>query len=169
MVALAFKDADRAGGFFSKAIKWKTGGTYSHVELALSGDFENALCFSSREPEGTSFTHINLTDSNLWTIVPLNLNLFQEYEIQIFCQGTGHKRYDFLGILGFVWPWGEHDDYDRFCSEFCCEALQKILGWFPGIKPWMVSPIQLYNMVQDVLRKSSQAEEKVSSVTNKSS
>lgn len=150
MIALAFKDGKAAGGFFSRAIVWKTGGPYSHVELVLSGELENAECFSSREPSGTGFTRLNLTDSTLWTVVPLNVSANDAENLHIFCEGCGQKEYDWLGILGFVLPWGEHDDHDRFCSEFCTEALQKVLGMFPGVKAWETSPYALYELVTDV-------------------
>lgn len=145
MTALAFYKAGT--GIFSRAIRWKTGGPYSHVELMLAGPIENAWCFSSREPNGTRFTHIDLRDETQWTLVPLVLTPEQEQHLLIFCQGCGEKEYDWLGILGFVLPWGEHDDHDRFCSEICTEALQKVLGMSPGVKAWMTSPNALYELV----------------------
>ena len=150
MISLAFKNADKAGGFFSKAIKWKTGGPFSHVELWLSGTIYNAHCFSSREPKGTGFTQLDLRDKDLWTIVDLpGLTPAQEHDINVWCVGCGKKEYDFLGILGFVWPFGEvHDDSDLFCSECCTLCLQQVLGWFPGVKSYKTSPVKLYEMVK---------------------
>ena len=145
MVALAFKRS--TGGFLDKAICWKTGSPYCHVELMLAGPIDDAQCFSSRQPHGTGFANINLRDDKIWDLVVLPLNPSQENALLNFCKGCGSKEYDWVGILGFVLPWGEHDDYDRFCSEICTEALQKVLGWFPDVKPWKTSPADLYKLV----------------------
>lgn len=146
MTALAFK-TPKDGNFFSKAICWKTNGLFCHVELMLAGPLDDALCFSSREPHGTGFTHIDLTNSTVWDVVVLPVTSAQEAQLLAFANGCGTKEYDWMGILGFILPWGEHDDKDRFCSEVCTEALQKVLGYFPGVKPWMTSPWDLYKLV----------------------
>jgi hypothetical protein len=149
---LAFKDAELAGGFFSKAIKWKTGGRFSHVEMWLTGPRENAVCFSSREPHGTGYAHIDLS-APLFTCVEILATQPQLDSIRWFAEGTGFKRYDMLGILGFILPWGEHDDADVFCSEWCTLALQRCMNMClvdPNGKPvksWMTSPVELYRLV----------------------
>ena len=145
---LAFKDADRAaasskswmGAFFSRAIKWKTGGRFSHVELWMAGPKESATCFSSREPEGTGYATIDLSEmvivtegghwgnptisqaKPLWTCVEIPATPEEMYGVQMFVEGVGLKRYDFLGILGFMIPRGSriagitHDPAWLFCS-----------------------------------------------------
>jgi len=130
-----------------KVIEWKTGGPFVHVELILSGPISNALCFSSRQPNGTSFAHLDLLDDKIWEVEMLPLRSTQEEDLMAFCAGCGSKSYDWMGILGFVLPFGEHDDHDRFCSEICTEALQKILGCWPEVKPWNTSPMGLYELV----------------------
>lgn len=147
MIALAFKVAAESNSLFSKLIAWKTGGKYSHVEGWLSGPIEHAFCFSSREPKGTGYATIDLSNPKLWDIVPLQLTDVEEKLVLVFCSGTDQKDYDWLGILGFVWPWGEHDDHDRFCSEYWTECLQKALGWLPGLKAWMTDPSELRDVV----------------------
>jgi hypothetical protein len=148
MIHLAFKR--QTGGIFDKLICWKTGSEFCHVELWLDGNIQAALCFSSRQPDGTSFAHINLAATfdgkPIYELIPLYLTSKQEIAVNAFCQGCGHKDYDWLGILGFVLPWGEHDDHDRFCSEICTESLEKPLKWWPGVKPWETSPGDLYRL-----------------------
>lgn len=146
MFALAFRNGKVDTGFFSKAIMWKTGGPYSHVEMVFAGPLENAECFSSRQPHGTGWAHIDLSDKKAWDIVVLTTTPEQEQRIHAFCDGCGNKDYDWMGILGFVLPWGEHDDEDRFCSEIATEALQKVLGWWQDVKPWKISPTALYQL-----------------------
>jgi hypothetical protein len=150
-VNLAFKDADLAGGFFSKAIKWKTGGRFSHVELWMTGPRENAVCFSSREPNGTGYATIDLSPP-LWTCVEILATPAQMMAVSWFAEGTGFKRYDFLGILGFVIHHREHDPASVFCSEWCTLVLQRCLGLFlkdkggQAIQSWEISPSALYEM-----------------------
>ncbi len=63
---------------------------------------------------------------------------------------TGY-RYDWLGILGFVLPWGEHEDADRFCSEECVRVLQSI-GILKRYKAWTMSPNSLYRVLKQYLK-----------------
>lgn len=145
MIAVAFKR--NTGGLFDRSIAWKTKSQFVHAELVLAGPLKSAECFSSRQPNGTGFAYIDLTDSRIWTVVALPVTQRQSDALQDFCDGCGHKSYDWLGILGFVLPWGEHDDHDRFCSEICTEALQKMLGCWPDVKSWETSPMDLYELV----------------------
>ena len=154
---LAFKDADLAGGFFSKAIKWKTGGRFSHVECWLSGPKEKAICFSSREPNGTGYATIDLTEQrkgrDLWTCIEIPCTGAQMVFVRWFAEGTGFKRYDYAGIMGFVLNRKRtHDRARVFCSEWCCLMVQRCMGGFlyddegNEIFPWTVSPSALYEM-----------------------
>jgi hypothetical protein len=144
-VNLAFKRADLAGTLFSKAIAWKTGGPFSHVELWMTGPRESATCFSSREPDGTGYATIDLSEP-LYTCVEISATPAQMEAVRWFAEGTGKKRYDFLGILGFVVELREHDPARVFCSEWCTLALQRCLGLFPTARPWLISPTDLYNL-----------------------
>ena len=172
---LCFKDAELAaqssnswmGAFFSRAIKWKTGGRFSHTELWLAGPKESATCFSSREPGGTGYAVIDLSEmvngQPLWTCIEIPMTPQQMYGANMFVAGIGTRRYDFLGILGFCLPqktntfgtpstFTIHDPTWLFCSETCCMVLQAVLGWFVGVKPWTISPSALYEMVQGVVK-----------------
>jgi hypothetical protein len=159
MLAYAFKNSELAsqmgpwlGRQFSKAVAWKTGGKFSHVELWLGGPSDKALCFSSREGSGCGFQTIDLTaPAGLWVIEPLaSLTAQQEDKIYGFAMAmsAAKVRYDYLGILGIATGHGEHNDHDRFCSEVCLEALQSCAGSWHGVKKWQVNPTQLYAMTQ---------------------
>ena len=146
---LAFKH--NTGGFFDWLIEKKTGSDIVHVELWMTGPREHATCFSSREPHGTGYATIDLS-APLWTCVEINATQAQMDAVRWFAEGTGFKRYDMLGILGFVLPRRTHDPAEVFCSEWCCLALQRCLGLFlidgsgNQVRPWTVSPTDLYNM-----------------------
>lgn len=157
---LAFKDADLAGDFFSKAIKWRTRGRFSHVEVWLSGPINAARCFSSRVPNGTGHVVIDLTEQrrdqtgkmcNLWTCVKVPCTPEQEIFVRWFIKGMGYKRYDYPAILGFVLNRRRiHDKARITCSECGCLILQKCFGLFlkdstgHEIFPWTVSPWTLF-------------------------
>ena len=146
---LAFHIGAR-GTLFSKAICWKTGSPYSHVELVFD-EWKSTLgtmCFSSDEKDGgTRFKWINL-DPTAWKIVPL-YNSFGQYKLaEAYASSKDGLKYDWLGILGFVAPFGEHDDNDRFCSEIVTEILQHAMGWPVGVAPWEVSPGELFNLYE---------------------
>lgn len=153
MIQYLFKDADLAGGFFSRAIKWKTKGRFSHVELWLSGPANKAYCFSSREGEGASLKYIDTTAvPGLWTPVAL-LGITREQEVLMhgfaLAMDAAKVRYDYLGILGIGTGQGEHDDRDRFCSEVCAEIAQKCAHWWPDIKRWLTSPTDLFRLATE--------------------
>ena len=123
--AYAFKDAAecarRESGLAAAValeIARVTGGRFSHVECWIDGPQNAAVCFSSREPVGTSIETIDLTDSKLWTVVPVPATLpAQDTLITGFALGSSGREYDMLGILGIGSGLGLHDPFDRFCSS----------------------------------------------------
>lgn len=148
----AFKNAQVAGSMWSKAIAWKTGGLFSHVELWLSGPQDKALCFSSREGEGCSLKVLDLTVKGLWVIEPAGFTPDQELKAlgYALAMSAAKVRYDYLGILGIGTGHGEHDDHDRFCSEVCIEVAQQCAGRWLNLHRWLVSPSALYQLVKGV-------------------
>ena len=92
----------------------------------------------------------------LWTCVEINATQAQMDAVRWFAEGTGFKRYDMLGILGFVLPQRTHDPAAVFCSEFCTLVLQRCLGLFlvdgsgNQVRPWTISPTDLYEMAEKI-------------------
>lgn len=136
------------GGKFDRLIDAWTNGPYSHAELWLDGPAHMARCFSSSSRDGgTRYKVIDL-DSGKWDAIALPFTELDRWIIERHIAELGHKKYDWLGILGFVLPWGEHDDNDRFCSEICLELIQT-RGYLmvdpSGVryKAWQVSPVRL--------------------------
>lgn len=148
---LAFHKGAR-GTFFSKAICAFTRSQYSHVELVFYGPNRNgwSWCFSSDEQDGgTRFKSVQLLLDD-WDLVEIPTTEFFYNLAWNYASSKRNLKYDWLGILGFVVPFGEHDDLDRFCSEIVAEILEHTYGWNLG-KPWMISPGELYNKIQEVL------------------
>lgn len=153
MVHLAFKVAAVEGSIGSKAIAWWTRGPFCHVELWLEGPIENALCFSSTLETGTRFTRLNLTAPiGLFETVEVPVSDGELDALQQWCAAHQGEKYDKLGIVGFVIPFGEHHAHEMFCSETDGEALEEctLMGkvWKKaGDDPWKISPNELYKLV----------------------
>lgn len=124
------KETDRAIAEF-------TGGKFCHVELWIDGPQNAAVCYSARQPHGVAKAIIDLSDAALWTIVGIGPTGDHWYEDQDwllgFCEASVGKPYDFLGILGIAMHQPLAVPWDRFCSEFCFEALQLRYGKFSDI------------------------------------
>lgn len=138
MIALAFK---RGTSWYSEAIYKVTGGEFSHVELVLDWP-DPARCYSSREPDGTGFMALELSDASTWSIVPLHAPSEQDHLVLLwYCRGSSGRKYDYRGIAGIGLDKSNlQDSSARFCSEEVLTVLQNVLGMFPGVKPWMVAP-----------------------------
>lgn len=154
MVHLAFKVAAVEGSLGSKAIAWWTKGPFCHVELWLDGPIENALCFSSTLETGTRLAHINLTAPvGLWETVEVPCTDVEFSDLLTWCECHTGEKYDQLGIVGFVIPFGEHHAHEEFCSESDGDALEQSTAigksWvLAGDRPWKISPNELYRLVK---------------------
>lgn len=147
MIYLAFKNgaeslkAEPALSILHQMIMQRTGGKFVHVELWIEGAQDRAVCYSSRNG-GTSWALVDLSNTALWTIIPMVEDAEIEKRIRWYTLGACGKPYDSLGILGIGWNAPNvHNEADRFCSEACLEALQMAGGLFFGVAPrWMVAP-----------------------------
>lgn len=140
---LVFKRA-KWNNFWGKLISWKTGSPYCHVEIWFDGDAAKALTYSAKEPKGTRFTYLDLTEPGLWDFIEIPATIAEVKGCIRYARDLGRKAYDWLGIIGFVLPWSNaHDADDRFCSEVCDEVLTR-QGMLEGVEPrWKVSPGEL--------------------------
>lgn len=136
---IAFKVAQNS--FFSQAISKITGGKYSHVELWLSGPQDKALCYSSREPSGTDFATLDLTDPTLWTVLAIPTTPEQDNNLLWYCKGSRGRPYDFQDILGQALK-NHHFNigFARVCSEEVSTVLQNVLNILTQYNPGMISP-----------------------------
>lgn len=138
MISLAFK---RGSGGLSDVIKARTGGEFSHVELWLGGPQSAAMCYSSREPVGTGFATLDLTDAAIWKIVPIPATADQERNAYWFCLGDSGRPYDFIGLAGIGTDQVHlRNTSARFCSNCCAHVMQQCLGMLPGVDPWLIAP-----------------------------
>ena len=103
---------------YDRLISWWTRGPYSHVELVIS---DNYCMSSSPKDGGIRFKHIDLRPDH-WDLVELEgydpayaYNWFKEHE---------GRKYDILGILGFVFGPLRQDKKRFFCTEAVGHALK---------------------------------------------
>lgn len=150
MIQLAFRDithgeASANGSVFDSIIQWKTSSPLVHVELTI-GSGNPARCYSSVPGDGVRWTYLPLL-TPAWRLVSVGSGAAAEEAMvtAVADRYVGHK-YDWLGIIGFEFAFGEHDDKDKFCSEICTLVLQEALGLFPHVKSWCTSPADLYHM-----------------------
>ena len=97
---------------------------------------------------------IDLTDGK-WSLA--NLGVLNQADLALvlqFCARRVGLRDDWLGILGFVLPFDEHDDNDPFCAEAAVELMQRsalanalprrIVDAVGPLKAWRTNPAKLY-------------------------
>ena len=136
-VRVLFKRAENFG-LWSKLIAWWTKGPYSHTEIWLCNEPEDALCYSSQEKTGSRFKILNVKDT--FDYVSISENNKDGQRLYDYCTKLPHYKYDWLGLFGFLGPYKIHDDRDRFCSEICFEVLEEN-GFFDNDEErWQVSP-----------------------------
>ena len=119
---------------YDRLISWWTQGPYSHVELVIS---DNCCMSSSPRDGGIRFKNIDLRPDH-WDLVELEgydpvyaYNWFKEHE---------GRKYDFLGILGFVFGPLQQDKKRFFCTEAIGHALKMK-------EPWRLDPNAMYAVV----------------------
>lgn len=119
---------------YDRLISWWTRGPYSHVELVIN---ENYCMSSSPKDGGIRFKHIDLRPDH-WDLVELEgydpayaYNWFKEHE---------GRKYDILGILGFVFGPLRQDKKRFFCTEAIGHALKMK-------EPWRLDPNAMYAVV----------------------
>jgi hypothetical protein len=151
-------------GRYGNPVDWLicffTNGPYSHVEM----QFSNGECFSSSRIHGVRFTERgsstvrkagakrDIRKSNFkphqWDFVEFYLPVKTEDRLRVFCEAQVGKKYDVLGVLGFVWPLRQ-DRKKWFCSEVIVAALHHI-GLLPWIKASRTSPVSLFRVFTEI-------------------
>ena len=118
------------GNIVDRAIKWWTKGKYSHCEMIIGYTADGlAKCWSSSHQDGgVRFKEISLDKKN-WDVFELSILEYDlQYAIEWYRKRNG-KKYDLLGILGFVWRPAVDSKNKWFCSESLASALQITDSW----------------------------------------
>lgn len=88
------------------------------------GDAGGSLCYPSSPRDGGVRFKANRSDG--WQVVAGKSGCAADLALVLqFCARRVGLCDDWLGILGFVLPFDEHDDNDRFCAEAAVELMQR--------------------------------------------
>lgn len=129
---------------FDKAVQWWTRAPYSHCELVFSSDVAglSECASSSFIDHGVRVKGIVL-DPAKWDVIDVPWADPQAARARV--HASFGRRYDLLGLLGFVWPF--RDNRSRlFCSEAVAE-------WLGLEDPWRYSPGGLAAMLRSMAAK----------------
>lgn len=131
----------KSHSILDKLISFVTHSPLVHCELVSVKLADTFYGYTSEPFVGVRAKWIKYSDDD-WVFVKLPNNIRDLNDIKTFYNTTKGKKYDYLGVLGFVF--GNRDNKNRyFCSEWCSEAL--------GFKnPSKISPGKLYEMVVNI-------------------
>lgn len=104
-------------GLFSIGCKFWLGGPYTHTELVFSDGWAG----TSRGTEGGVVLHKIDYPASDWDIIEIDGD--EAYARKWFEDHAGSK-FDYFGLLGFIWRPGEGQQTRWFCSESVAESLR---------------------------------------------
>lgn len=111
----------------SKLIKWRTNGEYSHTEFVNNFKDNEFGTYGAINFKGVQFAdynwHIKGTEYDVFAI---DVTEAQFDKFKNFLNDQLNKKYDIIGILGYIDNRVNQDDSKWYCSELCYEALQHI-------------------------------------------
>lgn len=120
------------GKLIDKLIRWVTKSKFSHVALVVRG-----LCVEADAWNAHVIVRPWAYNTADWELVKYPVS--DVNKVWKFCTTTAGNRYDYLGALGWVFPFKPQISQWWFCSEHVATAL--------GLAKTSVSPGELYCMV----------------------
>jgi hypothetical protein len=116
-VRVCFRFGDRR--LFARLVRLLRGGDSAHCEVAGAWSEEIHWCVSaSIQDGGVRAKEIRITPDK-WRVYELSAGL----DPHLYWLRNAGRRYDFLGLLGIVWPRLGHSRERRFCTEVAGEVL----------------------------------------------
>ena len=113
------------------------GTPYDHVYLQVNIDGQELIFQATSRRVNLTILEVFLEESNLIKDYQINLTKDQYNQLLIFIYSTLGRKYDFLGVLGFLWvllgrklgkkwanPLAKHQTY--FCSELISTVLKEL-------------------------------------------
>ena len=127
--------------FISKVIKKVTRGEYSHTAIMLD---DNRIveawegCDEVRIITDLSDGHKPGTPVDIYEV---SMGSRQEESFREFVEAQVGKEYDYLGLLGFYFNSGLHNEEKWFCSElFAASCLHADVGLLNNVAAYQTSP-----------------------------
>ena len=125
----------------SKVIKRVTRGEYSHTAIMLDDDriveaWEG--CNEVRIITDLSDGHKPGTSVDIYEV---NMGSRQEEKFREFVEAQLGKKYDYLGLVGFYFNSGVHNENKWFCSElFAAACIHAGIGLLNNVAAYQTSP-----------------------------
>lgn len=121
-----YKGTDR---LFNRAVSWWERGPYSHCELVIRFEGDQAVCYSASLSDGGVRRKLIALDPNRWDAVNIEVSELDAWAAEQWFFDHLGQGYDVAGLVGFVWgPWAHRPD-KWFCSEAIGEALGLQDAW----------------------------------------
>lgn len=121
---------------FNQAVRWWTGGAYSHCEIVFSDGMSASSSFLDG---GVRFKKIDYDDDH-WDFIDFKQD---ESSARKWFYLHENQKYDVLNLLGFIWRRKDGSKKKFTCSEACATAL--------GFEePWRYDPNSLYSMIKSI-------------------
>ena len=124
-------------GIFSRLVRWWTSSKYSHTELIFSDGVSGSSSFLDKGVRLKSITY----DETYWDFI--EIQGFDELQARWWFERNQGKKYDVLGLLGFVWKRGTQNKNKWYCNEAIGEAL--------GVEdPWRFDPASFVTLIKEI-------------------
>jgi len=108
---------------FNKAVSWWTRGPYSHVELILD---DGISVSSSFRDGGVRYKNINYSNVDNWDFIEIGP---EPTWMRDRISGILGQKYDWMGLIGFVFRRVGDDRNKKFCSETLMYLLMYLEAW----------------------------------------
>lgn len=129
-------------GLFSRLVRWWTSSPYSHTELIFSDGVSGSSSFLDKGVRLKSISY----DKDHWDFFELP-NYLDENQARWWFERNQGKKYDVLGLIGFVWKRGTQDRDKWYCNEAIGESL--------CIEdPWRFDPASFVTLIKEINKNS---------------
>jgi len=142
---------NKHGSAFDNIIRWKTSSwrsrfngdwkySFSHVEILC----DDGYMFSASQYDNKVRRAKHSYTGRAWIRMSIDISDTNKEKILRYMSSRLGSKYDYFGVVGFVFPSIKQDKKKDFCSEFCTLALQDLgLKEVKYLKPSKTSPNDL--------------------------
>lgn len=125
--------------FFSAAVRFLTGGRWSHIDLIDPSDYNYVI--GSTGQKGVHRIKISSRLQSGTTGAVVEVPGLPAQEMADFIKPWIGASYDYGGLARFILPWHEEDPTKMFCSELIATAILKVRPDFPVIRKMNASEV----------------------------
>lgn len=138
-------------GIISTLIRFFSAGSYSHASIRV-GD----VVYEAQYGKGVRKVAASLfPTTNVKATLDFMADDAQMVSVTQFLEDQVGKRYDYLGILSFLWMFVRQKEGKWFCSELATVSLMKLLDVPTGHYNQRQSPFDFYQLcltIQAIVR-----------------